>query len=78
MAVENETVVVFIVIGVVAADFHEFGDESSAGAAFEVHDDVQRISDICLDGAVGQVHATLQHAARESREALPRRSGMHG
>ena len=40
MAVENATVAVLISVGIVALDFHDFGDEAPAGAAFEVHDDV--------------------------------------
>jgi hypothetical protein len=36
-----------------------------------VHDDVERIADVGLDGAIGEVHTALQYAAGESREALP-------
>jgi hypothetical protein len=78
MAIENASVAVFILVRIVALDFHDFGDEAPAGAAFEMHDDVERIADVGLDGAVGEVHAALQYAARESREALPRRRGMYG
>src|SRR6266404_3715342 len=78
MAVENANVAVFILVGIVAVDFHDFGDEAAARAAFEVHDDVERIADVGLDGAVGQVHAALQDAAREPCESLPRRGGMDG
>jgi len=71
MAVENANVAVFILVGIVAVDFHDFGDEAAARAAFEVHDDVERIADVGLDGAIGEVHTALQYAAGESREALP-------
>jgi hypothetical protein len=78
MAVENRTVAVFILVRIVALDFHDFGDEAPAGAAFEMHYNVERIADVGLDGAVGEVHAALQYAAGESREALPCRRSMNG
>jgi len=77
MAVENATVAVFILVGIVALDFHDFGDEASPGAAFEMHDDVERIADVGLNGAVREVHAALQDAAGKSREALPRGGGVN-
>ena len=52
VTVENEAVVVFIAIGIVAVDFHDFGNEAPARPAFEVHDDIYGITDIRLDGAV--------------------------
>jgi hypothetical protein len=42
VTVENEAVVVFIPVRIVAVDFSDFGDEAPARAAFEVHDDVDR------------------------------------
>src|SRR5712664_4572439 len=77
MAVENEAVVVFIAIGIVAVDFHDFGDETPARAAFEVHDDIDGIADVGFDSAVWKVHAALQNAARESGQALPCGSGVY-
>src|SRR4030081_2098325 len=77
MAVENATVAVFILVGIVALDFHDFGDEAPAGAACEMHDDVERIADVGLYGAVREVHAALQDAAGKSREALPRGGGVN-
>ncbi len=59
-------------------DFHDLGNEAPAGAAFQVHDDVYGITDVGLDGAIGQVHATLQHATCKSGKALLCRSGMDG
>jgi hypothetical protein len=70
VTVENEAVVVFIPVGIVAVDFHDFGDETPAWATFEVHDDVHGVADIRFNGAVGQVHAALQNAAGESGQAL--------
>lgn len=78
MSVENAAIAVLISVGIVAVDFHDFGDEAPAGAAFQMHDNVERIADVGLDGAVRKVHAALQDAARESCESLPRRGGMHG
>ena len=78
MAVENATVAVFILVGIVTLDFHDFGDEALAGAACEMHDNVERIADVGLNGAVREVHAALQDAAGESREALPRGGGVNG
>src|SRR5882757_6775205 len=78
MAVENARVAVFILVGIVALDFDDFGDEASAGAAFEMHDDVERIADVGLNGAVREVDAALQDAAGKSREALPRGGGVNG
>jgi len=41
-------------------------------------DNVERISDVGLDGAIGEVHAALQDATREPREALLRGVSMNG
>src|SRR5215467_7035141 len=77
-AVENEAAVIFITIGVVAVNFDDFGDKASAGAAFEVHDNIHGVAHVCFDRAIRQVHTTLQHATRESRKALFCGSGMDG
>jgi hypothetical protein len=78
VTIENEAVIEFIAIGIVAVNFHDFGDEAPTGAAFEVHDDVDGITDVGLDGAIGQVHAALQNAAREAGQGLPCGSCVHG
>ena len=59
MAVEYETVVVFISVGIIAVDFDDFGDETPTGTAFEVHNDVYGVADIGFDRAVRQIDATL-------------------
>ena len=59
-------------------DFNDFGNEAPAWPPFEVHDDVHGITDVGFHGAVGQVHAALQNAARESGQSLPCGSGMYG
>ena len=76
MMVENKAVAVFIAIGIVAMNFHDFGDEAPARAAFEVHNDVDGVTDVRFDGAVRQVHAALQNTARESGKALLGGRGM--
>jgi hypothetical protein len=60
MAVENEAVAVFIAIGIVAMNFHDFGDEAPSRAAFEVHNDVDGVTHIGLDrvGAIYHTHWT--------------------
>jgi hypothetical protein len=78
MAIENASVAVLIFVGIVAPDFDDFGDEAAAGAAFQVHDYVERIADVALNGAVGQIDAALQHTTRESGESLPCRGRMNG
>ena len=58
MAVKNKAVVVFIPVGVIAVDFDDLGDETPARPAFEMHDDIYGISDICFDrvGAIYHEH----------------------
>jgi DNA-binding transcriptional LysR family regulator len=43
-----------------------------------MNDDVDGITDVGLDGRVGEVHAALQHATRKPRQALLRRAGVNG
>src|SRR5713226_6651401 len=65
-------------VGIVAVDFEDFGNEPSARPAFDLDDDVQRIPDVRLDGAVRKFHAALQNAAREASEALLRGARVDG
>ena len=78
MTLENDPIVVFVPVGIVSVDFNDFRDEAPARAALEVHDDVDGIPHVGLDGAIGQVHAALQDAAREAGKALPCGSGVDG
>src|SRR5258708_4105976 len=78
VTIENEAVVVFITVGIVTVNFHDLGDEATARAAFEVHDDVDGITDVRLDRAIGQVNAALQNAACESGQCLSCGSRMDG
>ena len=59
-------------VGIVAVDLKHFGDETASGAALDLDNNIQRISDIGLDGAVWQLDAALQDAACEAGEALLR------
>jgi hypothetical protein len=58
VAVENETVVIFIAIGIVAVDFNDFGDEAPARPALKVHHDIYRITNAGFNrvGAIYNVH----------------------
>jgi hypothetical protein len=58
VAIENEAVVVFIAIWIVAVDFDDFGHEAPTRPALEVHDDIHRITDIRFNrlGAIYHVH----------------------
>jgi len=58
VTVENKAVIVFIPVGIVAVDFHDFGNKAPAGAAFQVDDDVYGITDVGLDrvGAIYRTH----------------------
>ena len=76
MTIENETVVVLVPIGIVAVDFHDFGDKAPPRTTFEIHDDIDGITYVGFDGAIGQVHTALQNAARKPRKALFRGSGV--
>jgi hypothetical protein len=78
VTIENEAVVELIAIGIVAVDFHDFGDEAPTGAAFEVHHDVDGITDVGLDGSIWQVHPALQNAAREAGQGLSCGSCVYG
>jgi hypothetical protein len=57
VTVENESVVVFVPVGVIAVDFHDLGDETPAGAALQVHDDIHGITDVGFHG-VGAIYRT--------------------
>jgi hypothetical protein len=44
---------------VVALDFKHFGYESLSRPAFDLHDEIERVRDICLDHGIGHLDATL-------------------
>jgi hypothetical protein len=59
-----------VCVGIVAVDFKDFGNESSPGPALDLNDNVQRIADVGLDGAVRELDAALQNTTREASETL--------
>src|SRR6185437_7643098 len=67
---ENRREVVPIVLGVVAANFENFGDESLTWPAFQLNEYVQGIGDIALDRAIRQFDSALENAACKARESL--------
>jgi hypothetical protein len=70
VTVENKFAAVFILVGIVAVDFHDFGNKAPAGAAFEVHDDVYGIADIGFDRAKAKVSPETTIATSESPRAM--------
>lgn len=55
---------------VVLFNFKYFGYKSLSGPAFDLHNDIQRVRDIRLDGAIGHFYAALQDARSETGNAL--------
>src|SRR3989442_649062 len=65
-------------IGVVVVDFEHFGDKPAARPTLDLDDDIKRIRNVGLDGAVRNLDATLQNAARKARKPLFRGAGVNG
>ena len=59
-------------VGIVTVDLQHFGDETASRATVDLHDHVQRIPDICLDGAIGQFDTALQDTTCKACESLLR------
>src|ERR1700733_12074264 len=57
---------VSIGVCVKAVYFEDFGNEATAGASFDLYDDVERICDVGLDGAVRQFNPALKDATCKS------------
>ncbi len=51
--------IVAVQVGVVTANLQDLRNESSSWPAFELNDDVERIADVGLDGAIRQFDAAL-------------------
>src|SRR5438094_10469539 len=64
-------------IGVVVVDFKHFGDKAAARPALDLDDDIKRIRNVGLDGAVRNLDTTLQNAARKARKPLSRGAGVN-
>jgi len=73
LVLENGAVVKKVGIWVVPIDIENFRDKS----ALEMNDDVDGITDVCLDGAVREFHAALEDATRKPCQALLRRAGVN-
>src|SRR6185437_5196225 len=67
---KNGREVVPIVLGVVAANFENFGDESLPWPALQLNEYVQGIGDIALDRAIRQFDSALENTTCETREGL--------
>ena len=78
LSLVDRAIVEEVGVRVVAVDFEDFGDEAAARAALDVNDDIERVADVGLDGAVRKLNAALQHATREASEALLGRIGVNG
>jgi hypothetical protein len=57
-------------VGIVAVDFENFGDESSAGSSLDVDYNVERIGDVRLNLTVRQLDAALQNTTGKASQAL--------
>src|SRR6266478_1493863 len=57
-------------IRVVAIDLQDFGNESAAGPAFDVDDDVKGVGDVRLDRTVRKLDTTLKYAAGKTGQSL--------
>src|SRR5713226_7704951 len=66
----NRAVIEEIGVRVVAVDFEHFRDVAASGPAFDLNDDMERVSDIAFNGAVRQLDTALQRAAREPSKTL--------
>ena len=51
MALKDDAEVVLVEVGVIAIDFDDLRNKTSAWSAFELHDNVERISNVRLDRA---------------------------
>jgi hypothetical protein len=63
--IEN-AVVEQVGIRVVAVDFEHFGNEAASRPSFHLDNDIKRIGNICLDGAVRKVDPALENTASHS------------
>lgn len=51
--------VVALPLWVIPFDSDYFGDKTDAWPAFDLNDDIQRICDVCLDGAIRYFNTAL-------------------
>lgn len=74
----EDAVVKQVGVRVVAVDFEHLGDEPASRPSFHLHNDMERIRDIGLDGSVREVDPALENTARESGKSLLRRICVNG
>jgi hypothetical protein len=74
----DRAVIEEIGVRVVAVDFEHFRDVAASGPAFDLNDDMERVSDIAFNGAVRELDTALQRAAREPSKTLFGRVRMNG
>jgi hypothetical protein len=55
----NRTEVEPVRIGIVAVDFEDLGNETATRTALDLNYYVQRVTNICFDGGVRKLYATL-------------------
>jgi len=67
---ENRAKVEEVGNGVVAVDFEDFRDISTTGAALDMDDHVDRITDVGFDGPKAKVNPETTMATRESPRAI--------
>ena len=67
-----------VCLRIVSVDQENFGNVPASRPALDMDDDVERISDVGLDGTIGEVHAALQNTTCEPCEALSRGVRMDG
>ena len=75
---EHRAIVEQVCLRIVSVDQENFGNVPASRPALDMDDDVERISDVGLDGAIGEVHAALQNTTCEPCEALLRGVRMDG
>ena len=59
-------------VRVVSVDQKDFGNVSAPRPALDMNDNVERVSDIGLNGSIRKFNATLQNATGKACEALLR------
>lgn len=77
-SLKYRTAVEPIGVWIVSPDFNHFRDGSAAWAALDVDDNVQRIGDAALNGAIRNLDAALQDTTGKARKSFARRVRVNG
>jgi hypothetical protein len=75
-SIENGFEVVTVEVGVITRNLDDFGDEALTGAAFQVNEKIQGVSDVALDCPIGKFDTTFKNATGEAAESLHRGVGV--